>query len=778
MLGAIMRAFRKPWLLFVVAVSCGGAVTAPRPRSAPPDPARSKAAGAGYFATALPHGEKPPSNEKGEPVKPKVSDKFRGVPTSNKWWSSLIWEYDPGKKTNPYSENLFPHPLALHAEAKGLGVSYPTEPVASARSYFFPYSQELLVGVEGLDAPDTRVDSYSDWAVTASWNGKGKSLSATFGHGFPFVYFTTAGGAASIDLDAGANVWSDQNGVLGLTVKGHHYGVFAPQGSAWTKTGKHLSSTLNTKNFFSVAVLPDNNPETLELYRRHAYAFVTDTRVEWKYDKPSAKVNTTFTVTSVLKEEGPGNVNTPLLALYRHQWLHTNAALSKYTYVSPRGAMKVLEGSTFSTSTTFHGVVPVLPMTANTDKDELVDFIREIAHSDELFGPGMEGKKDSYWTGKSLEKIASLSLLSDQAGDTKVRARFVQELKNELEDWFDGREPYLFYYDANWRTLIGLPSAYKSGWQMNDHHFHYGYFTFAAAIVAQYDPAWAKDARYGAMVNLLIKDAANWDRSDTRFPFLRYFDPYAGHSWANGPQLFAEGNNEESSSEEMNFNAALVLWGTATGNDAVRDLGVYLYATEVDAVEQYWFDVDKQVFPKSFPREAVGMVWGSGGKYDTWWDQNPVFVHGINFLPVTGASLYLGQRPDYVRRNYEHMVKSNKGDALIWRDIVWMYLSFLDAKRAEDLFAKDSYFEPEFGNSLAQVYHFIHGMVALGQVDTSVTADCATYAVFKKGGVRSYVTYNPAATPLKVTFSDGTVVSAAPRAISTATGKAKNVAAR
>src|SRR5262249_39545955 len=162
-----------------------------------------------------------------------------------------------------------------------------------------------------------------------------------------------------------------------------------------------------------------------------------------------------------------------------------------------------------------------------------------------------EGSRDCYWEGKSFGKIANLVRIADQLGEASTRDRLLSAIKTELEDWFDGQYPRMFYYDKNWRTLIGFPSMYKSGRQMNDHHFHYGYYIFAAATVAQYDPAWAK--KWGSFVELLIKDADNWDRSDTRFPFLRYFDPYAGHSWATGTTFFPEGNNEESSSEDANF---------------------------------------------------------------------------------------------------------------------------------------------------------------------------------------------------------------------------------
>ena len=78
---------------------------------------------------------------------------------------------------------------------------------------------------------------------------------------------------------------------------------------------------------------------------------------------------------------------------------------------------------------------------------------------------------------------------------------------------------------------------------------------------------------------------------DDQLHALDNFDPYAGHSWASGHGAFAAGQNQESSSEAINFASAVLQWGEVTGRSATRDLGTYLYATEVAATEQYWFDV-------------------------------------------------------------------------------------------------------------------------------------------------------------------------------------------
>ena len=118
---------------------------------------------------------------------------------------------------------------------------------------------------------------------------------------------------------------------------------------------------MNNKNYFSVALLPDYNLTTLETYRKHAYAFVTGSAVEWNYYEASANLTSTFTYTTELKESGNGNLNETLTALYRHQWLNTSAPLTIYEYISVAGKMKVFEGNQFTTELTFEGVLPALP---------------------------------------------------------------------------------------------------------------------------------------------------------------------------------------------------------------------------------------------------------------------------------------------------------------------------------------------------------------------------------------------------------------------------------
>ncbi len=154
--------------------------------------------------------------------------------------------------------------------------------------------------------------------------------------------------------------------------------------------------------------------------------------------------------------------------------------------------------------------------------------MHDEAGEGDLFPPGLDGKKDTYWAGKSLGRVANLAWIAHNLGDAKTTSRLTGALTRELDDWFDGTPPERFYYDAKWGTLIGFPAGYQSDTQLNDHHFHYGYFVWAAATVAALDPARGAKERWGPFVAMLIKDAANADDADPRFPRLRFFDSLRG----------------------------------------------------------------------------------------------------------------------------------------------------------------------------------------------------------------------------------------------------------
>lgn len=700
--------------------------------------------GSGSYSTVLPPKAVGPSDFQGTPVSPKVSASFNQPVQTNDYWSSLIFPFYKSQ----FSNTLYVHPLVVKADATGLGIGYTKDPVFAAADYLYPYQQQLQVGIEGLTAAKTLVESYSDWAVTSSWTSGTKTLKATIGHGLPFVYFTVTGGSATVLSKEAPQIWSNKDGVVGLTVGGRHYGIFGPAGSVWTGTTT-LKSTLNGKDFLSVAILPDKTPETLEFYRKRAYAFVTNSIVTWNYDQEQAKLISTFTLTTELKESGNGNLNNTLTALYRHQWLNTSNPLTAYSYVSVHGAMKIFDGNEFTTKLDYNGVLPALPNEGIYNPTLLNSYINKVAKETIPAGP-------IYENGKLMARFANVVHIADQLGNITARDYFIAQIKKRVEAWLTAGGVEEISYVAKWNTLIAYPSGYGADNQLNDHNFHYGYLIMAASTVAQYDSAWASQPKWGGMVNMLIKDCANWDRNDNQFPFLRGFDAYAGHSWEAGHGDFGDGNNEESSSESMNFATALILWGSATHNKEIRDLGIFLYANERSAIEQYWFDIDNAVFPSTYGYQALGMVWGGKGVHSTWFGADPEFIHGINILPLNGGSLYLGRHPEYVIKNYTEMTKEIGSLPRKWKDIMWGYLAFVDPQTALNQYYADPAYEQFDGETQAHTYHWLGNLKKIGKVSNEITADIPTYAVFSNpGGIKTYVAWNPGSDSVRVHFSDG-----------------------
>ncbi len=204
-------------------------------------------------------------------------------------------------------------------------------------------------------------------------------------------------------------------------------------------------------------------------------------------------------------------------------------------------------------------------------------------------------------------------------------------LKSGVEIWLNGTAATLFTYDNTWGGLVSCgclfhgegcdnvfpncPSYSDPGLNFgngfyNDHHFHYGYHIYAAAIVAQYDRDWGR--RNFEQVLLYIRDIANPSTKDVYFPLFRQKDWFLGNSWASGIALFGgrpylNGRNQESSSEAIAAYEGIAMFGSvmmkAFGNGVstnqsynknaavacqVFNVGRFLATTEIRSADRYW----------------------------------------------------------------------------------------------------------------------------------------------------------------------------------------------
>jgi endoglucanase Acf2 len=669
------------------------------------------------------------------------------VPT-NDWWSALV--------KNGTASNLFNYPFTMKTTGAGLVVSYIPFGVIDDLSPF-------VVGVTGMAATQTNVSDFSDWTVTMDWNDGIHNFQATSGIGMPFLYFTkNSADVAQLTINSGTASISDEMLVITNVKNGADFAVYAPLGSTWTKNGAVYTSTLNGKNYWSMAFIPltaSNVTTVATEYKKYAYVFPVNTTANYSYNESTSVLRTDFIVQTEVKE---GSETYMLLGLLPHQWAHLAAdspVPDKYSYAVIRGEMKTLAGNTFSVENVFHGILPTLPYVDNySDGFSPSALTEKIA---ELENSTLATWTDSYNEGQVMNQLIQTARIADEMGNTVSRDKILTTIKTRLEDWFkaeSGEVAFLFYYNSAWTTLIGYPAGYGQDGSLNDHHFHWGYFIHAAAFVEQYEPGWA--ANWGGMVNLLIRDAACSDRSDTKFPYLRNFSPYAGQSWADGFANNPQGNNQESSSESMVFASSLIHWGELTGDKAIRDLGIYLYTTEQTGIEEYFMDTKNRNFPASQQYCLVSRVWSNSFDNGTFWTGDIAASYGIEIYPIHGGSIYLGLDTVYAAKLWNELtlytgILSNEANPNLWHDMWWEYLAFIDPPKAIELYNSYPNRELKFGISDAQTYHWLHAMNALGRVDAGITADYPIAAAFVLNGEINYVVHNYSNAPITVSFSNG-----------------------
>ncbi len=780
------------------------------------------------------------------------------IPT-NDWWTTIAL----GTNGDPHGQGaVVGLPYYADTNARGLTVQYPTDWFGNPADQGFlkmDYlnTPQLTIGNTNQSSyAQSAADDWGDWHVRTTWGeGTGAAMDVTMARGCPLFFVEYGGGNASLTFetkdsrpsnvvladDANVSVWANRGNVLGVSVDGitadnytKHYGIFAPADTSWSGTGTStLTSSLNGQGYLTVALLPEASTSVLDLFETYAYNFVRGTSVDWTYTDTDSNgnvvssVRSTFSFQTEEKAESTAGDNETLTCLFPHQWKHSSAPLTDYSYFSPRGTLKLLAGASFETEMTYPGILPFLNDEGTYDTGTLAGYVDRL-ESNALWQNGTGSNTNTYWTGKDYNRNWQVIPITQQVGDTAARDFFLNGIKDRLGAWLTAKdtshntaeEEELFYYHDTVGSLIGFPDGFGSASILNDHHFHYGYFVNAAAEIARMDEQWVSE--YGAMVDLLVREYANWEHASgatpsgtlpkespkDAFPFMRNFDPYGGHSFAGGDDAAADGNNQESSSEAVNAYAGMIKWAEMTDNTAMRDAAIAAYTHEVNAIWDYWFDPNHDSFPATWgdttssgdacndanapPWGApdfnyASIVWSTGYDHHVFWGPlDTVEIFGINWLPINGHSLYLGWDQTYARENWNDMTRTRELETTCksgvgapdtdflggWKTAAWGYRSLHDASNAVSLMEAELPLDDSGGggSSTPFTYHWVHNMDALGTVDTSIVADVSMFAVFDNGGSKTYIAYNPTDSTTTVTFSDGFSMDVPANAQKTSTG--------
>jgi hypothetical protein len=304
---------------------------------------------------------------------------------------------------------------------------------------------------------------------------------------------------------------------------------------------------------------------------------------------------------------------------------------------------------------------------------------------------------DSYICGKYLHNVARLALIAENLGEFATRDKLTDYLKKSLSFWLDGIDPAghkvapatdksndtLVYDTTNGGTItsLGLQDHNKdySNRAYVDHMFHYGYYIYAASVVAALDPDRDTDHSWRKFneekVNLLVRDIANPSQDDPYFPIVRTFDWFRMQNIADtGPD--ANGGNTESSSESVNSNYALATWGAVTNNSPFQALAAIMTAAEIRTSKAFYQITPDTAYVKAmdFPevdvtvklpknRSGVRKIVPSNEPVmnilranivETNTFVGPLLANriGINLLPVSPMSEYLISR-DWANVHYD-----------------------------------------------------------------------------------------------------------------------------
>ena len=222
---------------------------------------------------------------------------------------------------------------------------------------------------------------------------------------------------------------------------------------------------------------------------------------------------------------------------------------------------------------------------------------------------------DPYGGGKEIGAIGRLELIAEELGEEAISRDLRVRLAAKLEEWFTGGGKDKLLHERTYGGVVssmGLADRgadFGGGWY-NDHHFHYGYFVYAAAVVAKANSSFVK--AWGAHVGHLVRDIANPSADDPIYPRMRFKDWFVGHSWASGLFPSASSRNQESASEAVNAWYAVALYGRAAADERLEALGQLLLATELRAAWTYYQISDDSIYPEPFAsNKLVGVLYST-----------------------------------------------------------------------------------------------------------------------------------------------------------------------
>jgi endo-1,3(4)-beta-glucanase len=573
------------------------------------------------------------------------------VPPTNRWFSGLVF----GAKPQP----VFPFPLSFAQTASGFSAGLP-KAAATANTIAGAATRQVALDVGATGAI---VSGYDDVSVTLEHRRGGTVVGhTTVAEGSPLVSYRAAS-AQRVRL----------NGPV--TLDGADRGTVEAAGQRWAvvvRSGTLHGATASLQADGSVVLLPVPAGASSAVVAR----LMASAPLRSVATTASASSEGQRTTLAYRAASGAATAVVPL----PHQGASAATGCTGATYATIYGTVPVCVARTIAFTTPTVDARAELDLSGVSDarKQQLRTQLRKDVATSKPFAA------DTYFGGKSLYRSAMLLQLARQLGDEASTATLATRLTKELDLWTQPggcttRKQECFVYDPKLRTVVGLAQSFGSE-QDNDHHFHYGYFLYAAGVVAAKDPALAK--RWAPVMDLLAADIASrpaaGDGAGRTFPTGRVYDPYFSHSWASGFSPFADGNNQESSSEAVNAWAGLSQWAAASGDSALGAEAAWLLSGESASALAYWVNprLSGAQF-QGFAHRMVSLNWGGKRDFATWFSPKAAAIIGIQLIPMSPVSTYLASKAGGGPAQIRALVKAAAADgsAGSFTDYLLMYRS-------------------------------------------------------------------------------------------------------
>lgn len=411
--------------------------------------------------------------------------------------------------------------------------------------------------------------------------------------------------------------------------------VYNPLFEQWKIDRENVGGGMNNRSSVLGRLSADKQNNVEQLLERYKNAYPVSGSVSFAFEGDKARMTFNW------KTKGSGELL--MLCLPHHRDILQNPQyVQDIVYDSIRGQMVGIVG----TSWTLQESLPSVGWNAVSDiPADKVSVIKEALKKDQFF---KAGAADSYGFGKEVAKMLRLALVAYQVKEHDIAKNILHNVKEVLAPWVMGTNVDKLVYDSQWGgvcTVDGIQDAgadYGVGWY-NDHHFHWGYFIYAAGAFIHLAEQLQMSSEFNDFIaklvscmHDLIRDIAN-PKADEAFPDHRFMDWYLGHTLASGLFPFGDGKNQESTSEAVNAWYGVYLFGMATKNKDIENLGKILAATEIRGAHTYWqMKPDSKIYPKEFAaRTCVGILWEMKADYATWFGANVEYIHLIQYLPFT-----------------------------------------------------------------------------------------------------------------------------------------------